>query len=59
VSGERVFGPANGAFWWQDTVRQIGSGHVPITIVVFQDGSWVKMNLSFEPQYGEFDFYIL
>jgi hypothetical protein len=32
VDGECVFGPANGAIWWQITVRQIGSGHV-----VFQD----------------------
>ena len=58
VNGERVFGPANGAIWWQITVRQIGSGHVPIT-VVFQDGSWVRMNLSCEPLYGELFFLIL
>ncbi len=55
VDGERVFGPANGAIWWQITVRQIGSGHVLIAIVVFQDGSWVKSNLSCEPLYGEFN----
>jgi hypothetical protein len=55
VDGERVFGPANGAIWWQITVRHIGSGHVLIAIVVFQDGSWVKMNLTCEPLYGEFD----
>ena len=52
VNGERVFGPANGAIWWQITVRQIGSGHVLIVIVVFLDGSWVKMNVSCEPLYG-------
>ena len=55
VSGERIFGPANGAIWWQITVRQIGSGHVLIAIVVFQDGSWVRMNLSCEPLYGKLD----
>ena len=54
-NGERMFGPANGGIWWQITVRQIGSGHVLIAIVVFQDGSWVKMNLSCEPLYGEFN----
>jgi hypothetical protein len=42
--GERMFGPANGSIWWQITVSQIGSGHVLIAIVVFQDGSWVEMN---------------
>jgi hypothetical protein len=58
VNGERVFGPANGAIWWQITVRQIGSGHVLIAIVVFQDGSWVRMHLSCEPLYGELVFLI-
>ena len=53
VNGERVFGPANGAIWWQITVRHIGSGHVLIALVIFQDGSWVKMNLTCEPLYGE------
>ena len=53
VNGERVFGPANGAIWWQITVRQIGSGHVLIALVIFQDGSWVRMNLTCEPLYGE------
>ena len=48
-NGERVFGLANGAIWWQISVRQIGSGHVLIAIVVFQDGSWVKMNMTCEP----------
>ncbi len=33
---------------------QIGTGHVLRAIVVFQDGSWVKMNLSCEPLYGVF-----
>ena len=54
VAGERVFGRANGAIWWQITARQIGSGHVLIAIVIFQGGSWVKSNLSCEPLYGEF-----
>jgi hypothetical protein len=52
-NGERIFGPANGGLWWQLTVRKIGQGHVLIALVVFQDGSWVKMNLSCEPLYGE------
>jgi hypothetical protein len=52
VNGERVFGPANGAIWWQITVHQIGSSHVLIVIAVFKDGPWVKMNLSCEPVYG-------
>jgi hypothetical protein len=51
-NGERIFGPANGGLWWQITVRKIGQGHVLIALVVFQDGSWVKMNLSCEPLYG-------
>jgi hypothetical protein len=58
-NGERIFGPANGGLWWQITVRKIGQGHVLIALVVFQDGSWVKMNLSCEPLYGPcsyFDF---
>ena len=54
IDGERVFGAANGGIWWQITVRQIGTGHVLLAIVVFQDGSWVKMNLSCEPLYGAF-----
>ena len=37
-------------------MRQIGTGHVLLAIVVFQDGSWVKMNLSCEPLYGQFKF---
>jgi hypothetical protein len=49
VDGKRVFGPANGTIWWQIAVRHIGSVHVLIAIVVFQDGSWVKMNLTCEP----------
>jgi hypothetical protein len=52
VNGERVFGSANGAVWWQITVRQIGCSHVLIVIAVFQDGSWVKMNLSRESLHG-------
>jgi hypothetical protein len=55
VNGERRYGPANGAIWWQITVRQIGKGHVLVAIIIFQDGSWVKMNLSCEPIYGELD----
>ena len=59
VNGERLFGPANGAIWWQITVRRIGSGHVLIAIVIFQDGSWVKLNLTCEPLYGELNCLIL
>jgi hypothetical protein len=59
VSGERVFGPANGAIWRQIAVRQIESSHVLIAIVVFQDGSWVKMDLSCELLYCEFDYLVL
>jgi hypothetical protein len=55
VNGERRYGPANGGIWWQITVREIGEGHVLVAIIIFQDGSWVKMNLSCEPIYGEFD----
>ena len=58
VNGERRYGPANGGIWWQITVRKIGEGHVLVAIIIFQDGSWVKMNLSCEPIYGEFDFLI-
>ena len=54
VDGERVFGAANGGIWWQITVRQIGAGHVLLALIVFQDESWVKMNLSCEPLYGPF-----
>jgi hypothetical protein len=42
-NGERMFGAANGGLWWQITVQKIGQGHVLIALVVFQDGSWVKM----------------
>ena len=49
-----IFGAANGGIWWQITVRQIGAGHILVAIVVFQDGFWVKMNLSCEPLYGPF-----
>ena len=52
MHGERIFGPANGGIWWQITVRKIGEGHVLIALIVFQDGSWVKMNLSCESLYG-------
>jgi hypothetical protein len=58
-NGERIFRPANGGLWWQITVRKIGQGHVLIALVVFQDDSCVKMNLSCEPLYGPcsyFDF---
>ena len=54
VDGERIFGAANGGIRWQITVRQIGAGHILVAIVVFQDGSWVKMNISCEPLYGPF-----
>jgi hypothetical protein len=56
VDGERVFGAANGGIRWQITVRQIGAGHVLIALIMFQDGSWAKMNLSCEPIYGPFKF---
>jgi hypothetical protein len=59
VNGERVLEPANGEIWWQVTVRQIGSGHVLIAIVIFQNGPWVNMNFSCEPLYGESDCLIL
>jgi hypothetical protein len=55
VNGERRYGPANGAIWWEITVRQIGKGCVLVAIIFSRDGSWVKMNLSCEPSYGEFD----
>ena len=58
-NGARIFGPSNGGLWCQITVRKIRQGHVLIALVVFQDGSWVKMNLSCEPLYGPcsyFDF---
>ncbi len=56
VNGERRYGPANGAIWWQITVRQMGKGHVLVALIIFQDGSWVKINLSCEPIYGEMDY---
>ena len=56
MDGKRVFRPANGAIWWQISVRRIGAGHVLIAIIVFQDESWVRMKLSCEPLYGELDF---
>jgi hypothetical protein len=59
MNGERIFGPANGGIWWQITVRRIGQGHVLIALVVFQDGSWVKMNLTCEPLYGPCKAYCL
>ncbi len=40
---------------WQITVRQIGKGHVLVALIIFQNGSWVKINLSCEPIYGEMD----
>ena len=52
IDGERVFGAANGGIWWQITLPQIGAGHVLLALIVFQDGSWVKMSLSCEPIYG-------
>ena len=54
IDGERVVGAANGGIWWQITVRQIGAGHVLLALIVFQDGSWVKLSLSCEPIYGPF-----
>ncbi len=53
--GKRVFGAANGGIWWQITARQIDAGHVLLAIIVFQDGSWVKMSISREPLYGPFN----
>jgi hypothetical protein len=38
VKGESVFGLANGAIWWQITVRQIGAGHVLLVVAVFRNG---------------------
>jgi hypothetical protein len=59
MNGERLFGPVDGAIWWQNIWRQIESGHVLIAIVSFQDESWVKLNLSCEPLYGELNCFIL
>jgi hypothetical protein len=39
-------------------VRQIGKGHILVALIIFQDGPWVKMNLSCEPIYGEMDCFI-
>ncbi len=36
-------------------MRQIGKGHVLVALIIFQDGSWVKTNLSCAPNYGEMD----
>ena len=47
-----MFGSANGGIWLQITVRKIGQGHILVALVVFQNGSWVKMNLTCEPLYG-------
>ena len=55
VNGERRHGQANGAIWWKITVRQIGKGHVLVSIIISKDGSWVKMNLSCELIHGELD----
>ncbi len=49
VNGERVFGSANGAILRHITVLEIGSGHVLIALVIFQDDSWVKMNFTCKP----------
>jgi hypothetical protein len=53
VNGERRYGPADGAIWWRIAVRQVGKGHVLVALIIFQDGSWVKMNLSCEPIYAD------
>ncbi len=53
VNGVRSYGPANGAIWWQTTVRQIRKGHVLVALIFFQDGSWVKINLSCEQIYAD------
>ncbi len=52
MNGGPMFGPATGGIWWQIAVRKIGQDHVLIALVVFQDGSCVKLNLIWEPLYG-------
>ncbi len=32
-----------------------GNSHVLVALIIFQDGSWVKMNISCELIYGEMD----
>ena len=59
-TAKRIFGPANGAIWWQNsrqiTVHYKGSGYV-IAVVVFQDGLWMKRNLLCEPLYEGKSYY--
>ncbi len=51
-AGERVLGPSNGAMSFQIAQEKFGSDCVPLSIVIYIDGSFVKDSCPVKPIYG-------
>jgi hypothetical protein len=47
--GERVFGPSNGAMSFQIAQARVGWNCVPLSIVIYIDGSYIKKNIPVKP----------
>ncbi len=53
-SGEREFGPSNSAVSFQLAQVRAGPDSVPVSLVVYIDGSFIKHGISVIPIYGLF-----
>lgn len=52
--GVRVFGEANGSLMFQYAAARVGPGKVPLAVVVYIDGTFIKQNIHVKPIYGRF-----
>lgn len=55
ATGERIFGgDSNGSITFQIAQLLVGEGIVPISIVLYIDGSWIKNSISIRPIYCKY-----
>ena len=50
----RLVGEANGSLAFQSAAAKIGPGKVPLSIVVYIDGTYIKNGIDVRPIYGEY-----
>lgn len=53
LSGDRVFGEANGSIKFQVAANIIGPGKVPLSVVIYIDGTFVQQGIDVRPMYGK------
>jgi hypothetical protein len=51
--GGRVFGEANGSLKFQEAAAAIGPGKVPLSVVLYIDGTFVQHGIDVRPMYSK------